>query len=194
MSRDLADVLAGASAWVRERNRGKLPAGDAATVPASPHAPAVPGVAVAGADGREGVAVGDADIIPRAVEFVVPHVQAWERHSGEGRAARTPPRTRAFQAMCRGAATLAMRGAAPLAGPVRLALTFYLRRPKGAPPGLWADAGPDFDNLTKGVADACNRVVYGDDRQVAEAVIRKIWTDLEPRTAVRVEPLIGEGW
>jgi Holliday junction resolvase RusA-like endonuclease len=37
-------------------------------------------------------------------------------------------------------------------------------------------AAPDVDNIAKTVLDGCNHAgVWGDDRQVAELVARKVW-------------------
>lgn len=42
---------------------------------------------------------------------------------------------------------------------------------------------PDWDNIGKLVADALNRIAYGDDRYIVDAVVRKFWSD-HPRTEV----------
>ena len=62
----------------------------------------------------------------------------------------------------------------PLSGPVRLAMEFYLPRPKrlcrkGDPMGpVFHTSTPDLDNLVKLVSDFLNRRWYVDDAQVAE--------------------------
>jgi Holliday junction resolvase RusA-like endonuclease len=47
---------------------------------------------------------------------------------------------------------------------------------------------PDLDKLAKAVADGLNRVAWGDDSQVAEMVVRKVW-GITPQTVVQVEAL-----
>ena len=44
---------------------------------------------------------------------------------------------------------------------------------------------PDIDNIQKLVMDAANGVIWVDDAQVVEVVVRKYWSD-RPRTEVRV--------
>ena len=83
----------------------------------------------------------------------------------------------------------------PLTGPVRLVIyaTFepaqswskkkraeHLHRPH--------TQKPDLDNVAKAVADGLNRVAWGDDSQVAEMVVRKVW-GITPQTVVQVEAL-----
>jgi Holliday junction resolvase RusA-like endonuclease len=72
----------------------------------------------------------------------------------------------------------------PIAGPLRLSLTFVLPRPKAhykktelrsdAP--LWCEKKPDADNYAKAVMDACTELgVWGDDSQVCALNVKKIY-------------------
>ena len=122
---------------------------------------------------------------------------AWAR-SGRNVAKRqtfTPARQRAAMrhvAMCAG---LSMRGRVPVDGAVVLALTVWLTIPKSWP--KWrqsaAAAGnlrptgrPDASNLAKLVEDALNGLVWADDAQVVDLVVRKFYTTGEPGTEVTV--------
>ena len=66
-----------------------------------------------------------------------------------------------------------------LDGPVQLECTFAMPRPKRLmrkkdPEGeVWHTSRPDADNLIKAVKDACTGVLWKDDSQVCEMVVRK---------------------
>lgn len=47
---------------------------------------------------------------------------------------------------------------------------------------------PDADNIAKAIKDGMNRVAYGDDSQVAELHVRKVWGAVA-QTVVTVEAL-----
>lgn len=133
--------------------------------------------------------------LPVAVEFEVPgRCQAWQRVGrGANGGAYVPDQTREFKARVRGSAGIAMRGLEPFAGPVRLSLTFYLARGGNTSPGLTLPVHQscgDLSNFLKAVEDACNRVVWIDDRQVAELRAGKLFCAPEAeRVSVRVEGL-----
>ena len=88
----------------------------------------------------------------------------------------TPAKTKAWEKQVADAAT----GKALLSGPLKAILVFYLPIPKS-----WskrrrqeADGRPaitrvDADNLAKAVLDACNGIIYEDDRQVTELHVVK---------------------
>jgi Holliday junction resolvase RusA-like endonuclease len=74
----------------------------------------------------------------------------------------------------------------PMLGPIRIAVTFLLRRPQshyirkgaGVKPGapLWHVCKPDADNFIKAVKDALTAVkMWGDDSQVCDERTRKIY-------------------
>lgn len=81
--------------------------------------------------------------------------------------------------------------AAPISGPVRLRICFYIARPKGhytagkVERGLRATAPhyhvgkPDADNLAKAVMDALTQCgwFWGDDAQVAVLTAAKLYAD-----------------
>jgi len=85
----------------------------------------------------------------------------------------------AFKASVRHAASLAYSGA-PLQGPLRLMAVFVFPRPqamqwktKPMPRVPSVAAKGDIDNLTKGLADALNGLLYVDDRQIYSATVEK---------------------
>lgn len=75
----------------------------------------------------------------------------------------------------------------PITGPVRLILTFRLRKGNGV--GQAVSSRPDIDNLSVPVMNALSGLAYQDDRQVAELVTRKVYGI--PGIHVRVEPMVG---
>lgn len=70
-------------------------------------------------------------------------------------------------------------GITPMEGPIRLAVTAYMPRPKrlcrkSDPQGeLDAECKPDWDNIGKIVSDALNGVAYADDSQIIEGRVLK---------------------
>ena len=71
----------------------------------------------------------------------------------------------------------AMDGRAPVAGPLSVAMTFHLSRPKSHPKTrrTWPVKRPDCDKLVRSVADSLTHVVWKDDSQIVELVARKCW-------------------
>jgi Holliday junction resolvase RusA-like endonuclease len=84
-----------------------------------------------------------------------------------------------------------------LVGPVEMHLTFYMPIPKSASSRMklqmrneiiLPDKKPDFDNLAYLVTNALKGIVYKDDAQVTDCVIRKRYSD-KPRTVIKVIPI-----
>lgn len=88
--------------------------------------------------------------------------------------------------------------------PLRLALTFYVARPKGHY-GTGRNAGqlkasaprypakkPDVLKLARGVEDAMTGVVYHDDAQIVEEVLIKRYTDGAEGVEIEVQALEAE--
>jgi Holliday junction resolvase RusA-like endonuclease len=92
-------------------------------------------------------------------------------------------KAKAWAAIVSGAASDAMRGREMFDGPVRVEVTFTLPRPKAhfGSRGLRADAPtfvakkPDGDKLARCALDALTFVVFKDDAQIAELVVRKVY-------------------
>lgn len=92
------------------------------------------------------------------------------------------------------AARLEMRHRPPLEGPLVLELEFWMPRPKnhfgtsGLRPSapLVPDYRPDVLKLARPVEDALSGVCYGDDAQIVEEHLYKIFGD--PRVVITVRP------
>ena len=87
----------------------------------------------------------------------------------------TPEKTKAYEALVQFAATKAMRGNPPCAGAVQINMNIYIEPPKSwskikRNSALLGDikpsSKPDIDNIIKGIFDACNGIVYDDDKQI----------------------------
>lgn len=52
---------------------------------------------------------------------------------------------------------------------------------------------PDVDNIAKCVLDALNGIAYGDDKQIAELHIKKIFTDNGPKVTVSCRAVYEQG-
>ena len=95
---------------------------------------------------------------------------------------------------------MAMRGAAPLAGPVSVKIGIFL-----AIPASWSKKKkemalvgevlptkkPDADNVTKACFDGMNGIVFIDDSQIVESFQKKAYS-LEPRVEIQVLTLAGK--
>jgi Holliday junction resolvase RusA-like endonuclease len=51
----------------------------------------------------------------------------------------------------------------------------------------------DWDNFSKSITDACNGVLWKDDRQISDAVVRVRYDKAAPRVEVTVERLAPSG-
>jgi len=94
----------------------------------------------------------------------------------------TPEKTANYESLVRLAAQEAMQGRAPMDCALDVALDLIV-----TPPASWSNkkhmaaiAGqiapttkPDLDNTAKGIFDACNGVVWLDDKQIVDARISK---------------------
>ena len=84
----------------------------------------------------------------------------------------------------------------PMSGPVKLTMIAVFQ-----PADSWSgkrkrDAlgqphtqKPDLDNCLKAIKDGLNRIAWGDDAQVAEVAVRKVWGETEC-TIITIEPLM----
>ena len=87
------------------------------------------------------------------------------------------------------AALDAMNGAAPLAGPLELLVTFVLVKPKSVK-RTWPHVRPDLDKLLRSAGDALTSAgVYGDDSQLVKITAQKVY-GIQPgaEVIVRVVP------
>ncbi len=107
----------------------------------------------------------------------------------------TPAATRAYERAMGMAAKVAMRGRAPLEGPIALTVTAFMPVPKS-----WSQkkrdaalAGtirpvvkPDWDNLGK-CTDALKGIAWTDDTQVVDGRVVKFY-DERPRLRIEIAP------
>lgn len=125
------------------------------------------------------------------VEFTVPHLpiaQPRQRHrvvtpaSGKPFVQNYTPSgdpVNGFKAAIQACAEKAMKGNAPIEGPLRVDLCFVFPRTKGQlwkrkpMPRIRHAKKPDRDNVEKAVSDALNKIVWLDDAQVCDGVIQK---------------------
>lgn len=104
----------------------------------------------------------------------------------------TPEQTASYENLVRLAAEKAMAGRPPLEGPMELRLHMLKAIPASWSKGkqakaVWVVTKPDFDNHLKIVADAMNRIVYGDDVQIALVSYSKRYGQPEGMTVELVE-------
>lgn len=91
----------------------------------------------------------------------------------------------------------------PLRGPVRVQVVFALARPKSYPAWRWLHwVKPDVDKLCRSTLDGLTAAgVFGDDAQVVELAVRKVYALDRPLGAtIKIEPLaeveerLGHAW
>ena len=101
----------------------------------------------------------------------------------------TPARYRRWKQAARDQLTLDYR-AEPMVGPLTVVVDAYWPRPKRMRDGPRAHrmGNEDTDNVGKAVLDAGNGILYGDDRQVVELIVRKWYagTGTAPGVAVSI--------
>lgn len=123
------------------------------------------------------------------------------RFNRESGRAYTPAKTASFEAELKFAAMQAMRGRAPLEGPlvvdmflvVPIAKSWSKKKQEAARCGDILPTGkPDWDNYGKCV-DSLNLVVWGDDGQVVDGRVRKRYGD-KPGTWIRVSHFSPDMW
>ena len=111
----------------------------------------------------------------------------------------TPAATVSYENLVKMAATLAMRGVEPTAGPVALSVSLSMqipaswsnkRRALAAAGSIAATKKPDADNVLKGIKDGCNGIIWRDDAQVVRITLEKRYSETP---GARIEVLAGEG-
>ena len=81
----------------------------------------------------------------------------------------------------------------PLSGAVRVDLEFVMPRPAGTPKRRATPAAikrPDLDKLTRAIFDALSAVIWRDDSQVIEMVVRKRIAEIDETPGCRIQ--VGE--
>lgn len=98
----------------------------------------------------------------------------------------TPEKTASYENLVKVKAEEAMQGRPVIDGAVAVSILLYV-----TPPASWSQkkqraalAGevfptskPDIDNCLKGIMDACNEIVWKDDKQAVDVVMRKRYAE-----------------
>lgn len=109
----------------------------------------------------------------------------------------TPAKTRAYEDTVRIAAAMAMGERRPFQGEVTMTVTamvaiptsFSKRKRLNAIAGIIRPTTrPDADNYAKAALDGCNGILFRDDSQVTDLIIRKRYA-ADPRLVVTMEAL-----
>ena len=99
----------------------------------------------------------------------------------------TPTKTKDYEALVQEAATKAMRGKFAFDGAVQINFGIFIEPPKSWSKKKRADAlngviypttKPDWDNIVKGVQDACNGIVFVDDKQIINSSMTKRYAEI----------------
>jgi Holliday junction resolvase RusA-like endonuclease len=94
----------------------------------------------------------------------------------------TPAKTVAYEAIVQTIARRVMAGAPPSPGPIEAEVWVMVMPPKSFSKSktrmaldgdIRPTAKPDLDNVAKAILDACNGIVYEDDKQITDLVIRR---------------------
>ena len=137
---------------------------------------------------------------PLLITFMVPGVPVAKgraRATTRGGVARmyTPAKTRAYEDLIRCSAARAMGERRPVEGPVVVTVTAFLGMPKSmskvkrsmALDGLIKPVTrPDADNYAKAALDGCNAILFKDDSQIADLIVRKRYSET-PRLVITME-------
>lgn len=109
----------------------------------------------------------------------------------------TPERTASYENLVKVKAEEAMQGRTMFDGPVSVEIGLYV-----TPPASWSQkkqrealsgtifptSKPDVDNVLKGIMDACNEIVFKDDKQAVDVRVIKRYADTA-RAFVKVSAL-----
>ena len=105
----------------------------------------------------------------------------------------TPPQTVNQEAYIKMLAATAMRGLAPLIGPLEATFSISVAIPKSftgekrkriEEGKLFPTSKPDIDNVVKLLCDAMNGVVYGDDMQIVDLFVSKAYAEAGSTTVM----------
>lgn len=109
----------------------------------------------------------------------------------------TPGKTKDYEQLMQAEAVKAMMGKPPIVGPVELRLNLVCSVPSSWSKTKRAQAlagevvptkKPDIDNVVKAICDALNAIVWHDDVQVVDLVVRKRFGD-SPHVEATITPL-----
>lgn len=109
----------------------------------------------------------------------------------------TDVKTKSDEAMVKHFASMAMQGRAPLTGPLGLEVVITLNTPPSWSKRKRAEAAfvtgkPDLDNVVKLLGDAMNGIVWGDDSQLCDVRVRRVYNDAsQENVSIRVTEWIA---
>jgi len=137
-----------------------------------------------------------------SVSFTVPGTPVGKgrpRFARQGAFVRTftPEKTASYENLVKVKAEEAMHGRQIFEGAVSVEISLFI-----TPPASWSQrkqrealggailptSKPDVDNCLKGIMDACNEIVFMDDKQAVDVLVRKRY-DNTARTLIRVAAL-----
>lgn len=109
----------------------------------------------------------------------------------------TPEKTASYENLVKVKAEEAMIGCAIIEGAVSVQIELMV-----TPPASWSQkkqraalegsifptSKPDMDNVIKGLFDACNEIVWRDDKQVADLQVRKRYAE-KAEASMRIRPM-----
>lgn len=107
----------------------------------------------------------------------------------------TPAKTRSYEDQIRIAAACAMGDRTPVQGEVTITVTACIAIPKSFSKKKTADAvrgsirpvtRPDADNYAKAALDGCNGILFRDDSQITDLIVRKRYA-LQPSLIITME-------
>jgi Holliday junction resolvase RusA-like endonuclease len=107
----------------------------------------------------------------------------------------TPAKTRRYEDLIKIAAAEVMQDCPPIEGALLLTVTAYVQMPKSLSKKARAEAmdgirkpvtRPDADNYAKAALDGCNGVLFRDDSQVTDLIVRKRYSE-RPRLVITME-------
>jgi Holliday junction resolvase RusA-like endonuclease len=136
------------------------------------------------------------------ISFVIPGVPV-----GKGRpkfarrgnfvTAYTPEKTASYENLVKIKAEQAMQGRPVIDGAVLVTIAFYVTPPaswsqkkqaSALNGGIFPTSKPDLDNCIKGIFDACNEIVWRDDKQAVDLSVTKRYA-ATARAEVQVTPI-----
>ena len=139
---------------------------------------------------------------PATVAFVIPGTPVGKgrpkfARRGNFTVAYTPEKTASYENLVKVKAEEAMKGRPVLDGAVAVTIWLWV-----TPPASWSQkkqrealdgrifptSKPDIDNVLKGIMDACNEIVFKDDKQAVDVRVVKRYGQVA-RAAVEVRPL-----
>jgi Holliday junction resolvase RusA-like endonuclease len=112
------------------------------------------------------------------------------------------PKSAAYEQSLAWAGKAAMRGQKPLGGALRAVVTAYMgvpaswtvkKRDAALAGAIYPTGRPDADNLAKAALDGLNGIVFGDDAQMVDFHVRKLYAE-RPRLEIAVEQIAPALW